>query len=405
MKILIVNKFLFENGGSEAYAFQLGEQWKKLGHQVQYFGMEHPNQIVGNDWGCYTSNMDFHNNKFSKVTYPFRIIYSREAYKKIYYVLDQFAPDFVHINNFNFQLTPSIIYAITKYSKYKKKRIPIIMTAHDSQLVCPNHLMMIPSNGKNCFACMGGRFGNCVKNNCIHNSKIKSVLAAMEGYFYKNLQTYRHIDLLVCPSNFLRQKLSTNPILADRAITIPNFIGELISKKETVKVEKKDYILYFGRYAREKGIVTLLEICRQLPEISFIFAGSGPMKEEVSQIPNVIDKGFLTGEALFRIIAEARLVLFPSECNENCPLSVLEAQICGTPVIGSALGGTPEFIQEGRTGKLLEAGNSNLWIKVIRGLWENKKLLQEYSDNCRKLSFYTVEEYCDILLRKMKELR
>lgn len=48
-------------------------------------------------------------------------------------MLSDFKPDVVHLNNFNYQLTPSIIYEI------KKHNIPIVYTAHDVQLVCPNH--------------------------------------------------------------------------------------------------------------------------------------------------------------------------------------------------------------------------------------------------------------------------
>lgn len=117
MKILIVNKFLYMNGGSETYIMKVGQQLKKQGHEVQYFGMEHPDRILENDWDCYTSNMDFHTSKLAKLAYPFKIIYSREAYKKITYVMQQFDPDVVHINNINFQLTPSILYAIKRYSK------------------------------------------------------------------------------------------------------------------------------------------------------------------------------------------------------------------------------------------------------------------------------------------------
>lgn len=60
MKILMVNKFLYPNGGSETYIFQLGKELAKMGHKVEYFGMEHRERIVGNRAGSYTSNMDFH---------------------------------------------------------------------------------------------------------------------------------------------------------------------------------------------------------------------------------------------------------------------------------------------------------------------------------------------------------
>ena len=46
MKILMINKFLFPNGGSETYIFKLGETLEQHGHEVQYFGMEHEGRCV-----------------------------------------------------------------------------------------------------------------------------------------------------------------------------------------------------------------------------------------------------------------------------------------------------------------------------------------------------------------------
>ena len=129
MKILFVNKFLHPNGGSETYIFELGKQLTKMGHEVQYFGMEHEKRCVGNRIDCYTRNMDFHTGKLQKLLYPFKIIYSVEAKKKMAMVLEDFGPDVVHINNINFQLTPSIIDAVKKYEKNKDKKIRLIATA------------------------------------------------------------------------------------------------------------------------------------------------------------------------------------------------------------------------------------------------------------------------------------
>ena len=144
MKILMVNKFLYPNGGSETYLFETGRQLQRMGHEVQYFGMEHEGRIVGNHAESYTSGMDFHSGKLAKLTYPFRILYSTEARRKIRRVLDDFQPDVVHLNNFNFQLTPSILMEIEKYRKQTGRAVRILYTAHDYQLVCPNHMMRVP---------------------------------------------------------------------------------------------------------------------------------------------------------------------------------------------------------------------------------------------------------------------
>ena len=203
MKILIVNKFLYPNGGSETYIFAIGKQLQQMGHEVQYFGMEHEGRVVGNRVDSYTSSMDFHTGAWKKLLYPFKIIYSREARKKLRIVLNDFEPDAIHLNNFNFQLTPSIIYEIRKWEKSQKRKVAVVYTAHDSQWVCPNHLMLIPSSKKRCFECRGGRFGNCARNRCIHDSKLKSLLAMAEAKLYHNLRTYRKVDVVICPSLFM----------------------------------------------------------------------------------------------------------------------------------------------------------------------------------------------------------
>ena len=83
MRVLIINKFLYPNGGSETYIFKLGEALEQHGHEVQYFGMEHEGRCVGNRVNAYTSDMDFHGgSKLSKLTYPIKTIYSKEEIVK-----------------------------------------------------------------------------------------------------------------------------------------------------------------------------------------------------------------------------------------------------------------------------------------------------------------------------------
>lgn len=396
MKILIVNKFLYPNGGSETYIFKLGRQLQEMGHEVQYFGMEHEGRIVGNRLEQYTSNMDFHSGKLQKLLYPFKIIYSKEAKAKMLKVLRDFEPDVVHLNNFNFQLTPSVIYAVKQYEKKCRKKVRLVYTAHDSQLVCPNHLMQNPITHKCCEACLTKGTGQCAKGKCIHGSRIKSILGTVESQLYKRLKTYKNLDAVICPSHFIKSRLDTDPVLREKTVVLRNFV-EVPALIESVG--KKDYVLYFGRYSEEKGIRTLQKVCRDLPDISFHFAGNGPLQEQIESVKNIRNLGFLTGEALAKEISEARFVVFPSECYENCPFTVMEAQLLGTPVIGSHLGGIPELIEEGVTGELFESGNCEMLTGKIRKLWEDSGLVRAYSVNCAKVSYDNIEEYVIKLLK------
>lgn len=182
MRTLILNKFLHRNGGSETYIFKLGEALEQHGHEVQYFGMEHEGRCVGNRVNAYTSDMDFHGgSKLSKLTYPIKTIYSKEARVQLRKVLDDFKPDVCHLNNFNYQLTPSIILEIVKWRKETGRECKIIFTAHDYQLVCPNHMLNNPNTHQNCEKCLGGHFVNCMKGKCMARVSKKVSAAQREA--------------------------------------------------------------------------------------------------------------------------------------------------------------------------------------------------------------------------------
>lgn len=410
MRILIVNKFLYPNGGSETYIFSIGRQLQKMGHEVQYFGMEHEGRIVGNHAESYTENMSFRDNatgrrsfsrKISKLTYPFKIIYSTDARKKIRRVLEDFHPDVVHLNNINFQITPSVIDEIKAFDSH----IRIVYTAHDPQWVCPNHMMRVPSTGELCSRCIDGEVKWCTKLSCIHNSRAQSVIGMIEAEFYQRRRTYEKVDAIIAPSEFMNRTLSHNPQLAGRIVTLHNAVN-VMSNKETLEEKKKGhYVLYFGRYSEEKGIRTLLEVTRRLPDIPFVFAGQGELEEAVDAEANIRNMGFLNGEKMTDMIRGAAFTVFPSEWYENCPYSVIESQLAGTPVLASDLGGTPELLIQGVTGDLFEAANAEELTEKIRELWENEEKLLSLRDGCFALSegklslkFDDIRQYCRKLL-------
>ena len=206
MKVLLVNKFLYSKGGAETYVFKLGETLKKHNNEVEYFGLENEKNIVGNSANAYASDMDLTAGIFENLLAPFKIIYSNQARRQIKKVLKSFAPDVVHLNNIQFYLTPSIILEIEKYRKTTGKRVKIVYTAHDYQLVCPSHGMFDPDINI-CEKCLSGNYTNCIKTRCMKNSLPKSILAAADAYFWKLSPAYSYVDTIICPSEFLKSKL------------------------------------------------------------------------------------------------------------------------------------------------------------------------------------------------------
>lgn len=160
-----------------------------------------------------------------------------------------------------------------------------------------------------------------------------------------------------------------------------------------------EYVLYFGRFSAEKGINTLVDVCQCLPDIPFIFAGSGPLEDEINTLSNVRNVGFKSGIELEKLIRGAQFSVCPSRAYDNCPFSVMESQMYGTPVIGANIGGIPELIRVNETGELFESGNIKELKEKIERLWGDRELIDQYSRNCRNINFDNVAEYTEKLMR------
>ncbi len=393
MKILLVNKFLYPKGGSETYVFGLGKILTDKGHSVEYFGLENKKNIVGNSAGAYVSHMDFSEGTKKNLTAPLRIVYSAEARRKIRRVLDEFQPDVVHFNNIQFHLTPSMILEVEKYRKETERKIKIIYTAHDYQLICPSH-GLFDADINICEKCLGGNYIHCLKTKCVKKSRAKSLLATADAYLWKHSKAYSYIDAIICPSEFLKSKLDMQNRFASKTVTIHNFI----EKQTKTTAEKEGYVLEFGHLSKDKGTLTLLEAAKRMPETRFVFAGYGQAEKEIAKVPNAEFVGFKTGEELKTLIQKAAVSVYPSEWYENCPFSVIESQMYGTPVIGSRMGGIPELVDEGKSGLLFEAGNADDLEEKLRFLLEDPERLVEFSENCGEVIFENPETYYEKIM-------
>ena len=212
------------------------------------------------------------------------------------------------------------------------------------------------------------------------------------------LHTYKIIDQIIVPSNFMADMLRRNDDLREKVYVLRNFVD--VSHRNE---KKEDYVLYFGRYSHEKGINKLLKICQNLKDIKFVFAGDGPMKGEIEQLGNVTNVGFKSGEELWNLIAKAKFCLFLSECYENCPFSILEAEACGTPVVGCSLGGVPELIEDKIDGEIVNIDNLDEIEDVIKNLWNNEELLELYVNRLKTKKLISLEMYCNRLIELYSE--
>lgn len=404
MKILLVNKFHYLKGGSEKYYFELGDLLKKHGHQIAFFSMKSDKNLKTKEKEYFVDEIDL--NTGSKLK-ALDVIYSKENKIRMLQAIDEFKPDIIHLNNFQRQLSESIVEAANE------KNIPIVFTAHDVQAVCPA-ITMLDNNKQICELCKNGKYFNCIKKRCVKNSMLKSILAAAEGKFYRVKKVYnKKIDWIITPSEFYKQKMIEDGIEEKHITAIHNFI-EL--DKYDLETQDDGYGLYIGRLSKEKGILNLIEAFSNIKDRRLYIAGDGPERERIESIikeKNLKDRitllGYINQEEVKEYLRKARFVVVPSIWYENCPYSVMETLAIGKPVIGANIAGIPELVKDKVNGLLYKYDSiSDLEVKMKR-LYENPELAKQYGENAKKIAIdnYGKEKYynqvIDIYNKVLKE--
>ena len=90
----------------------------------------------------------------------------------------------------------------------------------------------------------------------------------------------------------------------------------------------------------------------------------------------------------------------PSEWYENNPLSVIESECLGTPVLGARIGGIPELIEEGVNGMTFESGNIQDLVSKIEEMMHKPFDYEQISKNAKAI--YSDEEYYQFLINLYK---
>lgn len=172
-------------------------------------------------------------------------------------------------------------------------------------------------------------------------------------------------DIFICPSRFMAEKMRQGGFDSKKIKTVCNFIDtEKCYGKDYTK--RGNYYCFIGRLSPEKGVRTLIEAANALP-YKLVVIGGGPLLEELKTVAgnNVEFVGFKQWNDIKELVGRARFSVIPSEWYENNPLSVIEAQCLGTPVLGARIGGIPELIEEGVTGMTFESRNKeDLRMKI-----------------------------------------
>ncbi len=173
------------------------------------------------------------------------------------------------------------------------------------------------------------------------------------------LACLRRCDRVIALSRYYESFLRDQGVAADRLVLIPSGLRE-VPVAVTTPCRPMHYGM-MGRFSEEKNHRMFLQAAAKVhamrPEARFLIAGQGPLEEAVRAetarlgLGHVIDFcGYRTADDFF---ADIGVYVIPSKI-ENLPYSILEAMARGRPVIGTRVGGIPDLIADGQTGRLVD---------------------------------------------------
>ena len=162
------------------------------------------------------------------------------------------------------------------------------------------------------------------------------------------------------------------------------------------------YAIFVGRITRQKGLAHLLRAWQNVPaEYGLVLAAGSPDEEmignEVKALiedlqktrPNVIwIPEMLPHEKLCTLLTSADLFICPS-IYEPLGIVNLEAMACETAVLATRVGGIPEVVADGNTGKLVNYNGDGAVLEhdlsnAIIELMKEPALLKQYGEAGRK---------------------
>jgi glycosyltransferase involved in cell wall biosynthesis len=169
-----------------------------------------------------------------------------------------------------------------------------------------------------------------------------------------------------------------------------------ISPPGGVPKEAAPTLLYLGRLTKSKrvdhAIRAFAAIAQKMPDAVLWIAGSGPEAQHLASLASSLG---ISGRIRFfgrvgnrlkaSLLSKAHLALFPA-VREGWGLVVLEANACGTPVLGYDVPGLHDSIQEGVNGALVRDGDIAALAERAAALLESRKALAALSSSSKGYS-------------------
>jgi glycosyltransferase involved in cell wall biosynthesis len=358
LKILMLHNS-YQNPGGEDVVFRAEVNLLlAAGHQVCLYVRN--NEEI-NQWGF-----------IKKASLSLRTIWAWDSLHEVRGLLRNERPDIAHFHNTFPLISPSA------YLACQEAGVPVVQYLHNPRLLCPSASLY--RDGRVCEDCLGkGIPWPSVLHGCYRNSRVETGIVAAMLVVHRHFNTWKErVDAFVVFSNFYRRKFVGAGIPSEKVTVKPHFIAPDPGQTQSVQ----SYVLFVGRLAPEKGVLTLLDAWKELRSVPLKIRGEGPLMGCVTE--RARDSSFqtelvprLNRERLVALFHGARFLLWPSEgYYESFGMVAAEAFACGLPVIASRIGVMEEIVRDGVTGLLFNPGDPKDLAAKVEWAWTHPEEMQ-----------------------------
>ncbi len=157
-----------------------------------------------------------------------------------------------------------------------------------------------------------------------------------------------------------------------------------------------DYILFFGRMNRYKGIDSLYELVKLTPELNYIVAGKADDTDlrvinKIAELPNVkLENRIVPYNDMHEYFYGARCIVLPYQSATQSGV-ILDSAKHSRPAVAFKVGALGEQIIEGKTGLLAEPGNVQELADKVRSIVTMDA--KEYETMCQNAYEFGLKEY------------